>query len=629
MRKWRFIFCRVATACITLLLPACLQAQERIGFPAKIIPEPVQVREVAGSCLCHRNFRVEGHRESAAARLLTTRLNEIPDTFPAAIQRQPYKIILTEQGSDRLPPEGYTLDVRPGRIRLCGSDTGLYYAAQTLLQLLRNGKGTVPGVSIYDYPRFRYRGLMMDVSRHFFTVHQIKGMLDLMASYKLNVFHWHLTDDNGWRIPIRAFPKLTSVGAWRVARRGEFGTADPPRPGETPVYGGYYSPSDVREILAFARDRYIEVIPEIDIPGHSMAAIASYPWLSCTRDTAIRVNPGSPFAKWFPDGSFRMYTDNALNPSSEEVYRFLDSVLTQVAAMFPSKYIHIGGDECYKGYWEKDEGVQQLMKRLHVTDIDAVQAYFTRRVCAMVEKLGKVPIGWDEVLSGNTDSGVVIMCRRDATIRKAVDLGHPVILTPGVHGFYFDYSQSRSKLEPSSHGGFAPLKQTYGYDPPAETLQESENVLGVQGCVWTEHIADMAKWQYMVLPRMLALAEVAWTSAARKNYSDFMHARLPSQLLWFDRLGLHYRVPTAVSPTDTTLISKTFNIRMQAPFAGARIFYTLNGESPILRGKRYTGPLKITLHAGDHKILQTIVITPGGNRSLITHTTLTTSEKKP
>lgn len=629
MRKRISFFCRAASVWGTLLLPACVHGQVRAGLPATIIPEPVRIRGDTGNCICDRNFHLEGRLGSAAARLLTIQLQKIPDTFPTALQRQPYTILLTGQGSDTLPPEGYTLDVSPGRIRLCGSDTGLYYAAQTLLQLVRNGSGTVSSVSVYDYPRFRYRGLMMDVSRHFFTVHQIKQMLDLMASYKLNVFHWHLTDDNGWRLPIPAFPKLTSIGAWRVARQGEFGTADPPMAGETPAYGGYYSPSAIREILAFARDRYIEVIPEIDIPGHSMAAIASYPWLCCTRDTAIRVNPGSPFARWFSDGSFRMYADNALNPSSEDVYRFVDSVLSEVAAIFPSKYIHIGGDECYKGYWEKDKGVQQLMKRLHVTDIDAVQAYFTRRVCAMVEKLGKVPIGWDEVLSGNTDSTVVLMCRRDATVGRAAHLGHPVILTPGAHGFYFDYSQSRSKQEPSSHGGFAPLKRTYDYDPAGDSLQEPENILGIEGCVWTEHIANMSKWEYMVLPRMLALAEVAWTPAARKNYSDFMHVRLPSQLLWFDRLGFHYRVPTAVSPTDTTLISKTFNIRMQAPFDGARVYYTLNGKSPLRQGKRYTGPLKIILHAGDHKMLQTLVITPGGNHSLITHTELTTLQKHP
>jgi hexosaminidase len=277
---------------------------------------------------------------------------------------------------------------------------GLFYGVQTLLQLLparskakpREGRRwEVPAVTVTDFPRFAWRGLMLDVSRHFFPKEYVKAYIDQMARYKYNRFHWHLTDDQGWRIEIKSLPRLTEVGAWRVPRVGTFNANEPPRPGEKATYGGFYTQDDIREIVQYAKERYIEILPEIDVPGHSMAALAAYPELSCTKDPNVQVNPGSKFSTWHGNGTFTMHIDNTLNPSDEKVYGFLDKVFTEVAQLFPFEYVHMGGDECYKGFWAKDPGCQALMKKLNLKNMDQLQAHFNRRVAGILKDKGKRP----------------------------------------------------------------------------------------------------------------------------------------------------------------------------------------------------------------------------------------------
>ena len=290
------------------------------------------------------------------------------------------RFVLEAKPDAAIKADGYTLAVTPDEVVVTANQpAGLFYGVQTLLQLLpkeieskstvKNVDWQIPCVSINDYPRFGWRGIMLDVSRHFFSKQYVKEYIDQLARYKYNVFHWHLTDDNGWRIEIKSYPKLTEIGAWRVKRLGKYGERKPPQPGEKATEGGFYTQDDVREIVKYAQDRYVTIVPEVDVPGHSLAALAAYPELSCTKDPGARVNPGTQFSEWYGNGKFKMLVDNTLNPSDEKVYVFLDKVFGELAMLFPGRYIHMGGDECYHGYWEKDPGCQAFMKNNNLANV--------------------------------------------------------------------------------------------------------------------------------------------------------------------------------------------------------------------------------------------------------------------
>lgn len=536
------------------------------------------------------------------------------------------QIVIRDDRTENLPIEGYKLTVTPKLITIDGKGAGLFYAIQSLIQLFPTQKGTsavLPCLKISDRPRFAYRGLMLDVSRHFFTVGEIKDLLDMMASYKLNRFHWHLTDDQGWRIEIKSFPKLTSVGAFRVPRQ-DFG-GNPPQDGEKATEGGFYTQDQIRDVVKYAALRNIQVMPEIDVPGHSMAAIAAYPELSVTKDANAQVNPGSSFAKWFPNGEFEMHVDNTLNPTDEKVYDFLDKVFTEVASLFTYEYIHIGGDECYKGFWEKDPSVKSFMQRNNIASTQQLQAYFTKRVTEIIHTKKRKVIGWDEIDHDNLGGNVAIMNRfgekgaLSQTRRKV-----PIILAPGDQGLYFDYAQSRSDMEPVNHGGFSPLWKTYAYDADYGKLsrEDRQYILGVQGCIWTEGMSSMRKVNYMILPRMLALAEGAWTDLKHKNYLQFASGPLAKHLAQFDLQGLNFRVPTALDYTDTLLIGSRFEIPLKFPFQGTKIYYTLNNRFPDIADHEYNTPISVDLLPGKKTILKTVVLTPSGKRSVITRTVM-------
>lgn len=544
------------------------------------------------------------------------------------IKDQVNTIRITTKGAERLPAEGYTLSITPLEIKLIGKGAGLFYGIQTLLQLFpETNRGTIvlSALTIEDHPRYSYRGLMLDVSRHFFTVQQIKDLLDLMASYKLNRFHWHLTDDQGWRLEIKGYPKLTSAGAWRVKRVGDFGANMPvPQPGEPATDGGFYTQADVKDIVQYAAARHIQVMPEIDVPGHSMAIVAAYPELSVTKNAATRVNPGSSFAKWFPDGHFEMYEDNTLNPTDEKVYDFLDKVVMEVAALFPYEYIHIGGDECFKGYWEKDAGVKAFMQQNNIASTHELQGYFMKRLNAMVRAKHKKMIGWDEVLDGGLNESVAVMNRfGERTVKEQLQKKLPVIMAPGGHGLYFDFAQSSSDMEPVNHGGNSSWWKAYNFNPDYPTiLSDSDRayIMGVEACVWTEHIPSVAKLQYMLLPRMLALAETGWSAQENKIEARFTKETLPVHLQRFDKKGYNYRVPTVYKEIDSTVTADSFRLDVLPPFPGARIFYTVNNRQPGDADFEYTGPVTIPVLPQKKIVLKTIVITPAGRRSVVTKT---------
>ncbi len=546
---------RVTLLIVTFLLmhgQMPLAAQER---PISLIPEPVSVQPGKGVFVLTEATPIgvpSGQPEVARlATYLTSKISPATGFTPKTTQSGGdggIQLLLNAKPDTRLGAEGYTLEATTTKVTIAANNpAGLFYGMQTLLQLLpkeiesktpvRNVKWEIPAVSVTDYPRFAWRGLMLDVSRHFFTKEQVKDHLDHMARYKYNRFHWHLTDDNGWRIQIKSLPKLTEVGAWRVPRAGTFNTNDPPRPGEKPTYGGFYTHDDIREIVQYAKDRNIEIMPEIDVPGHSMAAIAAYPGLSCTKDPNTKVNPGSKFSTWHSNGTFTMHIDNTLNPSDEQVYQFLDKVFTEVAQLFPFEYIHMGGDECYKGYWQKDPGCQALMKKKNMKNTDELQSYFSGRVSTILKEKGKKTMGWDEILEGGLPSGAAVMSWRG--LKGGIEAAHqkaPVVMAPSPH-CYLDLMQGDPAVEAPVYSTVR-LKDSYNWDPIPKGA-DSTFILGGQGNLWTEQIPTVPHAQYMIWPRAFALAEVNWSPKGRKNWNRFV-TKVEAHFGRFDEAKINY-----------------------------------------------------------------------------------------
>jgi hexosaminidase len=434
------------------------------------------------------------------------------------------------------PAEGYRLNVTSDVVTVeAKTPAGLFYGLQTLTQLLSGGHSSgwsVPVVQIVDAPRFAYRGMHLDVGRHFFPVAFVKKYIDLLAMYKMNKFHWHLTDDQGWRIEIKKYPKLTEIGAYRkeTVVGKNFERFDRPYVGDGQPHGGFYTQDEVREVVAYARARYIDVIPEIEMPGHATAALAAYPELACT------------------DGPFNVPTtwgifEDVFCPK-EETFQFLEDVLTEVIALFPSQYIHIGGDEVLKVRWKESELAQEVITREGLADEDELQSYFIKRIESFLLAQGRRLIGWDEILEGGLAPDATVMSWRgmEGGI-EAARQGHDVIMTPTSHT-YFDYYQGDPVQEPLAIRGLTPLEKVYGFEPVPETLsaEDAAHILGAQGNVWTEYMATTDHVEYMVFPRMLALAEVVWSPQELRNWEDFVQ-RLPAQLQHLDTLGVNYRQP--------------------------------------------------------------------------------------
>ena len=461
-------------------------------------------------------------------------------------------IYISEDSAD-IPSEGYYLFINRNEIEIYGGHAGIFYALQTLFQLIhekiqfdkdsnivQNMPGSVhstnssipapgffiPSCSIVDQPRFAWRGMHLDCARHFFQKEEVKNYLSYMAMYKFNVFHWHLTDDQGWRIEIKKYPKLTSVGAWRngtlIGHEGE----NHPRY-DTIHYGGFYSQNDIREIIKFADSLHITIVPEIEMPGHSLAMLAAYPELGCT---------AGPFEVSETWGVF----DDVLCPT-EKTFSFLDDVLNEVCALFPGKYIHIGGDECPKARWKSSQFCQDLMKQNNLKGENELQSWFTKKIVAMLQQKGKQAIGWDEILEGGLADGAAVMSWRgeDGGI-AAAKAKHNVVMSPGSY-CYFDHYQSQSSNEPLAIGGYLPIEKVYSYDPVPTSLSSDEKkyVMGVQANVWTEYIPDFKQVQYMIFPRMCAMAEVAWDETVNKNF-DFFMDRLSAHFTFWDKMKVNY-----------------------------------------------------------------------------------------
>ena len=465
-------------------------------------------------------------------------------------------ITLTSHGAKAsLGAEGYELTVTPTSATIRATEeAGLFYGAVTLAQLLppevfarstaSGVKWSLPCVQIEDQPRFKWRGMMLDVGRHFFKIEDIKPLLDAMALHKLNTFHWHLTDDQGWRIEIKKYPKLTEVGAWRDSSPpyGNRNSDDGQR------HGGFYTQDEIREIVAYAAVRHITVVPEIEMPGHASAAIASYPQLG---------NDDMPgFA---PKVMTRWGVHPYIFAPKEETFRFLEDVLTEVCELFPSKFIHIGGDEAPKTQWKKSKFAQDVMQREGLKNEEELQSWFVRRIGKFLESKNRRLIGWDEIQEGGLPKTATMMVWRDSKwAEHALSLGNDVVMATTSHT-YLDYSQAPAATELAKGvefetiGGFLPLSKVYSYNPTfvAKTPAQEKQILGTQGQLWGEYFKSIRKVEYMAFPRLTALAEVAWTPQAARNYDDFLR-RLATHNQRLDQLGISHRVDTAVKLGEWT-----------------------------------------------------------------------------
>ncbi len=582
---------------VFMQMVAC--SNEQATAPA-VIPQPVEM------VLSHGRFRLapdtriswSGSQEaSAVAAQLASVLRPATGFELIVSEGIDGDISLLIDASEEWKPEEYRLTVEKNKVIItAGSGAGLFRGIQTLRQLLptqafshnraEGVKWAIPCVRVTDYPRFGWRGMHLDVSRHFFDKEFVKKYIDILAMHKLNVFHWHLVDDQGWRIEIKKYPELTEVGAWRVDREDKpWDSRQPQQPGEKATYGGFYTQDDIREIVAYAADRFITVVPEIEMPAHVGSAMAACPEYSCT---------GGPFT--VPPGGVWPITD-IYCAGKEETFAFLEDVLTEVIDLFPSEYIHIGGDEADKTEWKRCRDCQARMRKEGLKDEHELQSYFIKRIELFLNSKGRRLIGWDEILQGGLAPEATVMSWQgfEGGIAAARS-GHKAVMVPTSH-CYLSVYQGDPVTEPESFRGLLTLKKVYSFEPvpPELTAEEAELIIGAQGCLWTEYITDGTRAEYMILPRLSALSEVIWSPSDRRNWEEF-NIRLPKMLERFDAAGINYsrgsyRVDMYASYDEA---SGDIILEMASEQPSPEIRYTTDGSDPLPGSEEYSGPLKMT-----------------------------------
>jgi hexosaminidase len=512
----------------SLLLTINLYAQ------VNIIPQPAELKmpETAGSFTITAKTPIilEGSGLENSARFLNDYLKQVYG-FTLPVVKKAGATPGIRLNFDRLNypiPGAYNMEVNAKGVYIGGdNETGAFYGVQTLLQLLPTEKANslpVAYLTIKDYPRFQYRGLHLDVSRHFFPVSFVKRYIDYIALHKMNYFHWHLTDDQGWRIEIKKYPNLTKAGAWR---NGTIIGHHPGTGNDSIRYGGFYTQKEVKEIVEYAAKRYITVLPEIEMPGHASAALTAYANLGCT---------GGPYQVQQTWGVF----NDVFCAGNDSVFTFLQNVLDEVIPLFPSKYVHIGGDECPKESWKKCPKCQKRMADNKLKDEHELQSYFVQRMEKYINSKGKTIIGWDEILEGGLAPNAVVMSwRGEKGGIEAAKQNHDVIMTPTTY-VYFDYSQAK-KEDSLTIGGYLPVNKVYSYEPLSKELNETEgkHILGAQANLWTEYVTNPKKVEYMIFPRASALSEVLWSPSEKRNWSDF-EKRLQEQCKRYTLWGTNY-----------------------------------------------------------------------------------------
>lgn len=489
--------------------------------------------------------------------------------------------------------EAYYMKITPNQISIVGkTEKGIFYGIQSLIQLLPVGKSSktdIPCQTINDAPRFAWRGMLLDVSRHFVPKNDVKKFIDLLALHKLNVLHWHLTDDQGWRIEIKKYPKLTSVGAWREDRRGEVWNIDDeqrePYPAEKPLYGGYYTQDDIREIVRYASVRNVQIIPEIEMPGHSRAALVAYPQFSCFGKETKVASAGYVGENW--DFSDPYCAGN------DETFTFIENILEEVMALFPTQYIHVGGDECSKRIWKTCTKCQKRIKDEKLKNEFELQSYFISRIEKYINSKGKRMIGWQEILEGGMNPSAIIQPWKDETALEvaleAAKAGHQLIMSPSTH-LYFDKPWTETVTDRAIS-----LEKTYNYEPVPEGLDTScvPFIKGLEACMWAELTPGFSDVEYQSLPRMAALAEVGWSTKENKNWINF-ETRLTSLKQLYKHLAVNYYVPMPLVEQDKTIFTDKAEVRFGKSVNGNSIRYTTNGTEPTMLSKAFKKPFTIT-----------------------------------
>lgn len=588
---------------IAVVAPLQLFAQDvNLG----IIPAPVSIEKGEG------HFEINSKTILVAndvvsleqAAFFNTFLNEkFGFSLPVKKQSKTPSIVFENKVIDNSKPEAYSLVIEKSKVVISGTPAGQFYAIQSLIQMLEQEptKAQLPVATINDYPRFAYRGMMLDVCRHYYSMEFIKSFIDHLAKYKINKFHWHLTDDQGWRLEIKKYPKLTQIGAYRDAT--VIGNNTSFSDGQR--YGGFYTQEQASEIVKYAAQRHIEVIPEIELPGHALAALASYPELACNE------GPFKVSERW------GVFTD-VYCAGKEGTFEFLQNVLDEVIQIFPSTYIHIGGDECPKDSWKKCEHCQARIKAEGLKDELEMQSYVIKRIEKYLNSKGRNIIGWSEILEGGLAKNATVMAwLGESGAIHAAELGNKAILTPTSH-CYFDYRQTKSAQEPITIGGFVPLQKVYNYNPmPAKlTAEQQKYIIGVQANIWTEYIKTEKKVEYMMFPRFLALSEIAWTQNNRKDYTNFSEQRLPVHLLNLDKRGVHFSVPVPIGAKDTTVNASSYVIKLSPSVKGSKIYYSLDGFNPDATCLEYTKPITLKIESGQKLVFKAVTLTPSGRYSV-------------
>ena len=580
-----------------------------------VVPKPTSTTRSAGEFVIVQNTVIvaKGAPEKRSAKILADRLAEAGLRLKV-VSRAPRQNFIEFLPPSQFfqhsklpnPTESYALRSEPSSIRIEAHENGQFYAIQTLLQMIPTevrGPVKVPGVHIVDSPRFGYRGMHLDIARHFQPVEFVKKYIDQMSRFKFNRFHWHLTDDQGWRIEIKKYPKLTEIGSKRPETHTGYYT--PTFKGDGVPHSGFYTQEQIKDVVAYAKERHITVIPEIELPGHASAALAAYPELGCKTDYKYEVQK-----TW---GIFK----ETFCPT-ETTFKFLEDVLDETIRLFPdSPYIHIGGDEVLKDHWKESDYVQELKKRENLKDEHEVQSYFVRRIEKFINSKGKKIIGWDEILEGGVAPNATIMSwRGEKGGIEAAKAKHDVIMTPNTY-VYFDYGQGDPAYEPLNIGSYVPLEKVYGWNPVPKELsaEEAKYILGGQANIWTEYIKTPSHVEYMAFPRMLALSEVLWSRQEDRNFEDFQN-RLQNILPRLDKAGVNYRIP-APMPVGGFLLNETeaYAFEVSPPVPGAKVFYTKDGSTPTEKSPEAPQVISVFPNGDETVTIKAIVVLPSGRKS--------------
>ncbi len=589
---------------IVFIVTGCKQNNNSVNSDTiSVIPQPQSVEAFEGLFTIDKNTKIQyqGKLKNVAVALseqLSTK-NTVQE-FKAETDNQ---ILLSISKNDTLEKEGYELTINKNGIKIEGDAAGVFYGVQTLMQLLveTEGKMVVPHVHIVDNPRFEWRGMHLDVSRHFFDKEFVKKYIDILAKHKLNVFHWHLTDDQGWRIEIDKYPKLTEIGAWRMGNADDkwsfdiYGTEE-----GKPKYGGFYTKDDIREVLAYSKERFVTVVPEIELPAHSWSVLHAYPNLSCT-------------GKDWHMGKEWSFTDPFCT-GNEETFEFLENVLTEVIDLFPSEYIHIGGDEAQKTRWSACSKCQARIKNEGLENEEELQSYFIKRIEKFVQSKGRKIIGWDEILEGGLAPDAAVMSwRGEKGGIKAAQLKHDVIMTPAEF-LYFNYPQSNPEVEIVSYAEIIDLKTVYNYNPVPEVLNQEEQkyIKGVEACLWSEYFYSEEQVINRLSPRVLALSEIAWTETKNKDWEHF-RGKLTNHLSYLDKQSIDYFIETPASSGMSTFVGDSLAITLNSPFKDAKVYYTLDSSEPNSSSILYNKVIVIK----DNVTLKAKTVLPSGKMSAV------------